>query len=633
MHLLGVLIRSISVPRHPCHQESWILSGGSLTHRRPLGISALVSRSSNPGLRVLLLALIWLVQSASDAQQCTVDSEQVYQQIDGFGASSAFLTSTWTLGQADLFFSTNSGIGLSLLRTQIQPGGLANANEIALMKLAQARGARIWSTPWSPQALFKDNNSTVGGNFLSASNQAYASQLAGYVARLTNSGVHLYALSIQNEPDANVNYVSCHWSAQQFHDFIPFLYDALVASNVGATKIMLPESESWSGTALATTTMSDPTVAAEVGILGNHNYDGIDFNHGATGVPNAPATYGKSLWQTEVSTGDTYDGSITNAIYWAQRVHLFMTVAQANAWHYWWLIPWGGMDNQGLTDATGKPAKRLYALGQFSRFVRPNFHRISAATPQTAALVSAYKDAASPGFAVVTINPSAADIAQTFVLTNFTANSVTPWITSSSLSLVKQTSLLVTNSTFTYSLPPMSVVTFVGQAAVSNAAPELEPIPDQTINVGEMLAITNTTKAPPAPSQALTYSLAFGPTNATMGTSGVFTWRPLVREAGTTNSVSVTVADNNVPPQSATNQFTIVVRPLIRPTLNSVSTAGGQVHVMIDGSSGPDYTLMMSTNLNDWIALVATNSPALPLDLVATNGVNPVSFYRVQIGP
>jgi glucuronoarabinoxylan endo-1,4-beta-xylanase len=118
------------------------------------------------------------------------------------------------------------------------------ANEIALMRLAQAREARVWSTPWTPQASFKDNNNTIGGNFVSANNQAYANQLAGYVAQLAASGIQLYALSIQNEPDANVSYVSCHWSPQQFHDFIPYLYNALVASNVSSTKIMLPESQS-----------------------------------------------------------------------------------------------------------------------------------------------------------------------------------------------------------------------------------------------------------------------------------------------------------------------------------------------------------------------------------------------------
>ena len=363
-----------------------------------------------------------------------------------------------------MFFSTNTGIGLSLLRAQIQPGGFTRANEIALMRLAQARGARVWSTPWTPQASFKDNNSTNGGNFVSANNQAYANQLAGYVAQLSASGIKLYALSIQNEPDANVNYVSCHWSPQQFHDFIPYLYNALVASNVSSTKIMLPESQSWSGTNLYRTAMNDSAVAAQVGILANHNYDGSDFNHGATAVPNAPQSYGKPVWQTEVSTGDTFDGSITNAIYWAGRIHQFLTVAQANAWHYWWLIPWGGTDNQGLTDAAGNPAKRMYAVGQFSRFVRPNYHRIGANASQTAALISAYKDSASPSFAIVAINPANSAISQSFSLTNFLVSSVTPWVTSGSLSLARQASIAVTNSSFAYTLPAVSIVTFVGLA-------------------------------------------------------------------------------------------------------------------------------------------------------------------------
>ncbi len=286
------------------------------------------------------------------------------------------------------------------------------------------------------------------------------------MAQLAGTGIALYALSIQNEPDANVSYVSCHWSPQQFHDFIPYLYNALVASNVSSTKIMLPESESWYGTSLYTTAMNDPAVAALVGILGNHNYDGSDFNHGSTAVPNEPATYGKSLWQTEVCTGDTFDGSITNAIYWAGRIHLFMTAAQANAWHYWWLIPWGGTDNQGLTDTAGNPAKRMYAVGQFSRFVRPNYRRIGANTTQSAALISAYKDTASPSFAIVAINPGNTVISQSFSLTNFMVSLVTPWVTSSSLSLAKQNDVAVANTTFTCTLPAMSVVTFVGRAMV-----------------------------------------------------------------------------------------------------------------------------------------------------------------------
>jgi O-glycosyl hydrolase len=52
---------------------------------------------------------------------------------------------------------------------------------------------------------------------------------------------------------------------------------------------------------------------------------------------------------------------------------------------------------------------------------------------------------------------------------------VTPWITSSSLSLSAQPAVVVTNGSFSYTLPPLSVVTFAGQAIVSptNAAPLL----------------------------------------------------------------------------------------------------------------------------------------------------------------
>ena len=101
-------------------------------------------------------AMAWLIAmatvTASQAQSCLVDGNIVYQRIDGFGASSAFSGRTWGSSQANMFFSTNhnliyNGIGLSLLRNQIQPGGYATTSEIGLMKMAQATGARIWGTP------------------------------------------------------------------------------------------------------------------------------------------------------------------------------------------------------------------------------------------------------------------------------------------------------------------------------------------------------------------------------------------------------------------------------------------------------------------------------------------------------
>jgi glucuronoarabinoxylan endo-1,4-beta-xylanase len=405
-----------------------------------------------------------------------VDGDDVHQRIDGFGASSAFTGFTWTAAQADMFFSTTNGIGLSLLRSEIQPGGYANANEIGLMQMAQARGVTVWSSPWTPPASFKDTNTLDGGDFVSANNQAYANLLAGYVATMKNSyGVNIYAISIQNEPDEAASYVSCLWTDQQIHDFVPYLYGALAASNVATTKIMLPEDIHWR-TNYYLTAMSDPNVAAEVGIIADHNYDGPNFQTGATTPPAALPAYGKSLWETEVGTGDAYDGSISNAVYWAGRIHQFMTLAQANAWHYWWLISLNP-DNEGLTDTAGNPAKRMYALGQFSRFVRPGYNGIGVNSGVIPALISAYRDSISPSYAIVAINTNSFDLTnEIFALTNFpSANFVTPWVTSSNLSLASLPPVAVVNSEFVYTLPAMSIMTFASppppQLGISRAGP------------------------------------------------------------------------------------------------------------------------------------------------------------------
>lgn len=403
------------------------------------------------GTTILWVDNIKFVGAAAAPTNCVVNWNDVHQRIDGFGASSAW-DGTWTTAQADMFFSTNTGIGLSLLRNRIAPDG--TSWETDLMQMARDRGARIWSTPWSPPAAFKDSGSVNGGNFLSASNQAYATQLANYVLNMkTNYGVDLYAISVQNEPDQNTtNYESCIWSGQQIHDFVPYLYNALSNNGVASTKILLAEYSGWNF-GITANTMGDPATANLVGILAAHDYD--------LGV--APEnTAGKPLWETEVSTFDNFDGSIANGIFWANEIHSFLTLAQVNAWHFWWLIPYA-TDNESLTDQNGNPAKRMYVLGNFSRFIRPGYYRIGVANNAVAS-VSAYKDPASGCYAIVAINPGPADLLQTFNLSGFISTSVTPWITSDSLSLASQPSVGITNATFAYTLPAMSVVTFVGQA-------------------------------------------------------------------------------------------------------------------------------------------------------------------------
>jgi hypothetical protein len=108
-----------------------------------------------------------------------------------------------------------------------------------------------------------------------------------------------------------------------------------------------------------------------------------------------------------------------------------------------------------------------------------------------------------------------------------------------------------------------------------------------------------------------------------------------VASANTTNPVSVEVTDNGTPNLSATNNFNVIVNPLQAPvTVSSITAGAGQVNLLVTGPSGPDYTLLGSTDLTNWSILSTTNSPSLPVmmndDSVSTN---PLGFYRIQIGP
>ncbi len=118
------------------------------------------------------------------------------------------------------------------------------------------------------------------------------------------------------------------------------------------------------------------------------------------------------------------------------------------------------------------------------------------------------------------------------------------------------------------------------------------------------------------------------------GTNGIFTWRPLVSQAGTTNPVSVQVADSGSPSLSATNNFQVIVNPIVQPVLGPMIVSGGYVTLVANGTQGPDYTLLSTTNLAaGWQVLFTTNSPTMPVTLVDTNNCDGTRFYRIVLGP
>jgi fibronectin type 3 domain-containing protein/O-glycosyl hydrolase len=395
----------------------------------------------------------------------TINWNQVDQLIAGFGASSAYNLNSMTTAQANLFFSQTSGIGLSILRSQISDLSTSGtSDEVTTMQQAQADGALVFSTPWSPPAVWKSNGSVDnGGYLLPADYQNYANMLTNYVLNMKADGINIAAISIQNEPNLSESYDSCTWTSQQIHDFIAVLGPTFASNGITA-KIMLPEESGWTFE-LLNATLADPTTAQYVGIVAGHDYGGAI---GPVNTAGAPA--GTQLWETETSDFSAFDPSMTSGLTYATQIYDYMTVAQANAWNYWWLIS-SNNDNEGLLGEGGATTKRLYTVGNYSKFIRPGFNRISETDDGDGLEISTYKNISTGQFVIVVVNPNSSSTAESFNLNGFSTSSVTPWETSASLNLAQLGAVSVNGTSFNYTFDADSVTTFVGTANSTVAAP------------------------------------------------------------------------------------------------------------------------------------------------------------------
>ena len=190
----------------------------------------------------------------------------------------------------------------------------------------------------------------------------------------------------------------------------------------------------------------------------------------------------------------------------------------------------------------------------------------------------------------------------------------------------------VRGTSYGYSLYEFQVF---GTPAPASLAPVLSAIPNQSIIAGQTLLVTNSASDPNVPPLPLSFSLPQAPAGASIGSnSGIFTWRPMISQSPSTQSIAVAVSDNSMPPLSATQNFNVVVAKPATPTLNVSTLSNGQFRFTINGNAGPDYLIQTSTNLTSWVTASTNSSPSVPFIWVDTNSPTyPANFYRVLLGP
>lgn len=445
---------------------------------------------------IVLLIAIALPSHFFAASAVTVDGDTVYQTIDGFGVSEAFHQSNniARLGDTkkkeiyDLLFSTTKGAGFSIFRSMLGDGGTwgneldgpnktmqpsentwdwteSNDDQLAMYKeIRDEYGVnKLLYTVWSPPAWMKTNNSVVGGSLRTDKYQAYATYLAEHIKNYKSKfGVEITHIGIQNEPNLETSYSSCVWTSAQFKTFMrEYLVPTFDKEGITA-KVVMSENMSFNEQ-YAIDCLYDPIAVTRTDIVGAHNY-GSSY----TTFPKTKEM-GKGIWMTEVSDMNNNDLSINDGMRWAKEIHDFMTITQGNAWFYWWGACFKTHNGEGLiqmdlNSKTYKVGKRLYTIGQFSRFIRPGWQRISAtANPANSVYVTAYKDPETDSFAIVAINRGYSSQSIDFTLKNLSADSVIPYTTSANQDLEEGSKIALNGSSFTTNLAANSVTTFYAE--------------------------------------------------------------------------------------------------------------------------------------------------------------------------
>ena len=335
----------------------------------------------------------------------------------------------------------------------------------------------VWGSSWSAPAWMKDNGEVANGGFLLAEHYGdYAGWLATWVEEMERQfGVTYAALSPQNEPGAKP-WASMEWRASAFNVFLrDHLGPTWDDRGLGATSIVASEETYWNKVDdFASVFMADPVTRDVVDVIGGHAYE---YNPNSTSRPTRSYNgYGKPVWETEWSY-DVYadDVTIGNGVEWALNVWSLLVEAEVSAVHHWWLVNFHDDGRQqGLINAVeGEEAfettKRLFTIGQFSRFVRPGWVRVEATKrPHSDVALAAFRHPTSGEFAVVAINEGTASRTVSLAFDGFTSGPLTPTRTSASESLATL-GALGGGGGVAVTLPAQSVTTFAGTAGAATA--------------------------------------------------------------------------------------------------------------------------------------------------------------------
>jgi glucuronoarabinoxylan endo-1,4-beta-xylanase len=455
----------------------------------------------------------------------TVNLDQERQTIQGFGINGALMTGS--LPWDELFkLEGTDALGLTILRIGMNTDGTLRSVPTDFEK-ARTNGAKIIGSCWSAPAGWKDNNNENQGGHLLASHYAdWATRIAEFAKKYNLYAMSVanesdFASCHSKGPPCTDDYASMVYTAKEM---VAFVKEARKAFKTKApdVKIIAPEASewihAWSNLSATGSTVSshpqssdplgcgcfsnDPNDATELAkcLQKCTNGDGYDYGHWLakdTAAWNAFDIMGvheydsqkafpwpadvtggvrtKEVWQTEMS-GVMYwpeqgpNITIENGVAVARWIQSALTVGEASAWCWWWYgAPYyTSDDNEGLAliKNNSKKAKRYYAMGNYSRYIRPGHKIVNITGTQklpAKVLLTASKDAAGK-VVIVAVNETTSDQSIDITISGGTAPaSFTPIVTDKDNNWKEGTAVSVSSGVLKAALGKMSVTTFVSK--------------------------------------------------------------------------------------------------------------------------------------------------------------------------
>lgn len=390
-----------------------------------------------------------------------LDPGAQYQEIIGFGgafteAAAVTLHKLPPEKQAELlraYFDPVAGHGYTLCRTHINscdfslgnyayaevPGDVAlehfsiERDQQALLPMIQAARAiagdalKLLASPWSPPAWMKTNGEmNHGGQLKPEHRDVWAAYYCRYIQAYAAEGVPIWALTVQNEPEATQTWDSCRYTAEEERDFVrDHLGPALHRHDLSHIRLLIWDHNRDRLFERASVVYDDPRAAQYVWGAGFHWYehpqrfDNVQRVHDA--YPDKHLVFTEGCQEGgphlgEWGLGERYAHAMLNDL---------------NAWTEGWI------DWNMLLDETGGPnhvgnycsapiiadtrtgellyQSSYYYIGHFARFIGPGARRISCRVSAGDLEVTAFRNA-DGSLAVVILNRTEAEIAFTLAL-------------------------------------------------------------------------------------------------------------------------------------------------------------------------------------------------------------------------